>query len=54
LLDEDSPITLPHDRSRKTKEERSENGIPLGDEVYSQITQIANQNGITLPADWDI
>ena len=54
LLHEESPITLPHDRSRKTKEERSENGIPLGDEVYSQITQIANQNGITLPADWDI
>jgi uncharacterized oxidoreductase len=54
LLNEESPITLPHDRSRKTKEERSENGIPLGDEVYSQITQIANQNGITLPVDWDI
>ena len=54
LLNEESPITLPHDRSRKTKEERSENGIPLGNEVYSQITQIANQNGITLPVDWDI
>jgi uncharacterized oxidoreductase len=52
LLDEDNPITLPHDRSRKTKEQRSKNGIPLGDEVFSQITQIANQNGITLPADW--
>jgi uncharacterized oxidoreductase len=54
LLNEESPITLPHDRSRKTKEERSENGIPLGEEVYSQITQIANKNGITLPADWNI
>ena len=54
LLNEESPITLPHDRSRKTKEERCENGIPLGDEVYSQITQIANQNGIALPADLDI
>ena len=48
----DHPITLPHDRSRQTKCDRRENGIPLGDEIYSQITQIANQSDITLPADW--
>ncbi len=52
LLHEDSPITLPHDRSRKTKSERRKTGIPLGDEVYSQITDFANQNGINLPLDW--
>ncbi len=54
LLDEDSPITLPHDRSRKTKSERRINGIPLGAEVYSQITDIATQNGISLPSDWAV
>ena len=53
LLDENMPITLPHDRSRKTKNERHEKGIPLGEEVYAQITQIANQHEITLPADWN-
>ena len=53
LLDENMPITLPHDRSRKTKNERHEKGIPLGEELYSQITQIANQHEITLPADWN-
>jgi uncharacterized oxidoreductase len=54
LLDEDSPITLPHDRSRETKSERRINGIPLGSEVYSQITEIASQNGISLPSDWAV
>jgi len=54
LLDEDHPITLPHDRSRKTKAERSRTGIPLGDEVYSQITEIADENDIILPLDWSV
>ena len=54
LLDENSPITLPHDRSRKTKSERRISGIPLGAEVYSQITEIATQNGISLPSDWNV
>ncbi|MBT4694997.1 MAG: Ldh family oxidoreductase [Planctomycetaceae bacterium] len=52
LLDADSPIMLPHDRSRKTKSERRNAGIPLGDEVYLQITEFANQNDISLPPDW--
>jgi len=54
LLDEGSPITLPHDRSRKTKSERRNSGIPLGAEVYSQITEIATKNGISLPSDWTV
>jgi len=52
LLDKDHPITLPHDRSRKTKLARKSDGIPLGDEVYLQLTDIANNNGIPLPLDW--
>jgi len=54
LLDEGSPITLPHDRSRKTKSERRNSGIPLGAEVYSQITEIATKDGISLPSDWTV
>ena len=54
LLDDDSSITLPHDRSRKTKSKRLENGIPLGDEVYSQITGIAEQKAISLPPNWHV
>lgn len=54
LLDEDSPISLPHDRSRKTNSERRTAGIPLGTEVYSQISEIAIRDGIDLPLDWTV
>ena len=54
VIDPDSKITLPHDRSRRTRKKRATMGIPIGDQLHTQLTELAGELRVHLPDDWPV
>lgn len=49
-IDDSHPIRLPNDRSRRTRQERLLNGIPLDQGTWNQLVTEANRLGTPIPS----